>query len=529
MKLIDYMAKQDQSLMKTAEGRRALTRYNPLLFAAIYLPHLLYQADDGDTIADVTINDFHKDVINYGLTWTKPLKEFKETPIDCFIAPRKCGKSTWINLILPIWAGAFLHKKYIFAFSSKDDSAKGWLRNFKQQLMTNDLLKNDFPDFCGLMKIGESARTWADNMNITHRANGFVLEVAGADNNVLGKNIDGVRPQVLIFDDIEPEESNYSANDAVKRLHTVLSSHFYLNNAAIKVFIGTTTMPDSIIDQMRKVDAAKKEFLEHNEWDKAEFKHYVEKDHQWVVVNNIRTHYWPAILNEGTENEKSLWPDGGYKWSMEYFEEQRSTRDFMLNMMNRPVSLSEAYWSDSDIVVEDVDESLFTERTVLIVDPAVTTKTTSDYTGLVVATRGKRGEIFIRHAEGKKLTSTDLCDYVTGLIKTYNVGVVIIETNQGGDLWKQVFDGIPAKLRLIKNFDKKDIRISRAFDVYKAKKNVIHTGHFAMLEEQMLAYPNTNKDDVVDALASAVLYFSASNPKVKAGGTTTNYLTGGTN
>ena len=523
------MARQDKTLMSTPEGRKALAKHNPLIFAAIYMPHMLYRAEEGETIADVTINQFHMDVINYGLTWTKPLKEFKVAPADCFIAPRKSGKSTWINLILPIWAGAFMHKKYIFAFSSKDDQAKAWLRNFKQEIASNALLQADFPEFCSLMKIGDSARSWADNMNLTQRGNGFVLQVAGADNNILGANINGVRPQVIIFDDIEPTESNYSVGDAAKRLNTVLSSHFYLNLSAIKVFIGTTTMPDSIIDQMRKVGDAKKEFLESNEWDKQEFKAFVEKEHQWVVNNNINTHYWPAILNEGTTDEQPLWPDGGYEWSLEAFSDIRKTRDFMLNMMNRPVSLSDAYWEDSDLVVEDVDPELFTERTVLIVDPAVTTKKDSDYTGFVVATRGTDGNVYIRYATGKKLNSSDLNDFVIGLITKYDVKVVVIETNQGGDLWKQVFDGIPAKLRLIRNTEKKEHRIAQAFDVYRGQKNVIHCGHFAMLEEQMLAYPNVNKDDVVDALASAVLYFAKSEPKKQAGGVTANYITGGTN
>src|SRR5690606_23757049 len=147
----------------------------------------------------------------------------------------------------------------------------------------------------------------------------FIFQVAGADNNVAGANINGQRPEIILFDDIEPTESNYSEHEAKKRLSTVLSGHFYLNIAAIKVFIGTTTMPDSIIDQMRKVSEAEKSFREDNEWDSEAFRNSLDPNYRWVVDNNIRTHYWPAIIPTD-DGERSLWPE---KWSMDYLNAQR--------------------------------------------------------------------------------------------------------------------------------------------------------------------------------------------------------------
>lgn len=512
MNLKEALRDINPRLLETSEGRRLVTRHDPLMFAAVYLPHKLFDPAY-ESISDVTLNDFHIDVIEYAKSWTHRL-DIKNKQHDCFIAPRMCGKSTWINHILPIWAGAHYHKRYLLAFSDNDTQAQKWLGNFKLEIDANDLLREDFPEFATPKKLGN--RDYLDNRNVTVRGNGFIFQVAGADNNVAGANINGQRPEVLLFDDIEPTESNYSAHDAQKRLSTVLSGHFYLNIAAIKVFVGTTTMPDSIIDQMRKVDEAQKNYRAENEWDTEGFRNSLDPDYRWVLDHNIRTHYWPAIIPvQAIENvpdeegvwERSLWPE---RWSLPYLNAQRHTREFAMNMMNRPVSLDGGYWSEDDI---EVDEPVAYGNTILSVDPAVTTKRKSDYTGLAVVSRGSDDRLYVRHAEQVKLTSDDLRTHVEELLKEYDAKVLLIETNQGGDLWKQVFAGVKAKFRPKRQYEKKEVRAAQAHDIYR-KGKVAHIKHFPSLEEQMLAFPRVPHDDVLDAVVSAVLYFNQNTGRV---------------
>lgn len=498
MLLAERLPDVDQRLLALPEGRRALTKHDPLLFAAIYMPGKL--REQGTQNAP-TLNAFHLDILDYAKSWTKQL-DVKNKQHDAFIAPRSCGKSTWIFNILPIWAGAHLHKRYIMAFSDSDTQAKAWLQNFKTEIATNDLLREDFPDLCEPYRLSAGARAMEDNRNVTLRANGFIFQVAGADSNVLGANRNGQRPEVLLFDDIEPTESNYSQNDAKKRLNTLLSAHFYLNVAAIKVFVGTTTMPDSIMDQIRKVGDLVDAFGE-------EAYEVAEPDQRWVLDQGIKTHYYPAIITNEDGSEESLWPE---KWSMEWLQSNRHTRDFAMNMMNRPVGLDGGFWEDSDIVVDEPDSY---GNTIISIDPAVTTKRTSDYTGIAVISRGSDGLLYVRHAEQTRMTSENLKDYVSQLVPKYDAKVVYVETNQGGDLWKQVFAGIPAKYRGMRNTEKKEARAMQAFDFYR-KGQVKHTAHFPALEEQMLAFPRVPHDDVVDAVVGGVLYFNKRGGKATA-------------
>jgi predicted phage terminase large subunit-like protein len=492
MKLVDALPQFDTRLLGFSEGRRELTKYDPLLFAAVYMPHKLIM--QGAT--EPTLNQFHLDIIEYAKSWTKPLGKAREHR-DCFIAPRQCGKSTWIFHILPIWAAAHGHKKYILAFSDSETQAQGWLLNFKTEVESNPLLKEDFPDLVAVDKTGSAGRALMDNRNATKRANGFVFQAKGADSAVLGANIDGMRPEVILFDDIEPSESNYGVTDMKKRKATLLQSHFYLNTFAIVAFVGTTTMTNSIIDQLRKVGEAEREY----EGAPDLFRDTLDDEFKWVVDENIKTHYYPAI-EEGPEGEEeSLWPE---VWPMEELNKTRHTRSFAMNMMNKPISGEEGYWQEEDI---DIDRTEY-GKTIISVDPAVTTAKSSDYSAIAVISRARDGKFFVRYAQQFKVDPSSLAEKVQELVTRFNAGLVLVEVNQGHDLWKQSFSKVKTRVKLIKQKAPKPVRIGQSAELYK-KGMVFHSEHFPLLEEQMLAYPHVSHDDLVDAVATGLIFFGS--------------------
>lgn len=483
----------DTRLLSIAEGRRELTRNDPLLFAAVYFPHHLK-----DPAGHMTLCDFHLDLLEWAQVWRQPAGQMKAHR-DCFIAPRGSGKSTWVFTLLPMWAGAHGHKSFIAAFSDSEAQAIGHLHTFKMELETNELLRQDFPEFVEPAKSTNAGRALMHNRNQIKQGNGFTFMAKGADSAALGMKTGQTRPDVLLFDDIEPGESNYSPYEAGKRRETLLADLFPLNYWAVVGIVGTTTMPNSIIDQIRKVGEQNREY----DADPALFRESLDHELRWVVDENINTHYWPAII-EIDGIEQSLWPE---RFTFEQLQADRHTRQFAKNMMNRPVSLDGGYWTDEDIDV-DFPEGAW-GNTILSVDPAVTTAKKSDYTGLAVLSRGPDKKIYVRHAEQVKLSSDALKERVEALVETYGVGLVFVESNQGGDLWKQVFKGIPCRLRMVRSTEKKEIRAAQAFDHYR-KGQVKHTAHFPALEEQMLAFPKTPHDDVLDAVVAGVLYFKKS-------------------
>jgi predicted phage terminase large subunit-like protein len=75
------------------------------------------------------------------------------------------------------------------------------------------------------------------------------------------------------------------------------------------------------------------------------------------------------------------------------------------------------------------------------------------------------------------------------------------------------------KVKTVTQSVKKEIRAATALAEYE-KGKVIHERPFPALEKQMISFPNGKHDDMIDAVGSAVIYFSKvdtapTGPKVK--------------
>jgi len=487
MTIEEYLADINPKLLTFPEGRRELTKNDPLLFALIYLPHHLKNAQD-----EITLSEFHWDLCEYGKNWiNKPTtpKQYR----DAFIAPRECGKSTWIFLLLPMWAAAHNHVKFIAAFSDAASQAETHLLTFKNELETNEYLKEDYPELCTPKIVSSTGRSLASNAWRIIQANDFIFDANGIDTNSLGKKVFGQRPDLIILDDIEKGEKNYSEYQAGQQLNTVFDDIAPMNIYARMIIVGTTTMPNSIMDQCRKFADGQRG-----------------KELEWITAQNVNVHYYPAIMTANDGSERSVWPQ---KWPIEWLQSQRHMRDFAKNYMNKPVNLDGNFWTYEDVIIEDLPEY---GNTIISIDPAVTKNKISDYTGIAVLSRGEEDQIYVREAIQLKVSPSELSDRIASLVEIYEPGVIYVETNQGGDLWKDVFKNIPVRYRSIKQSVSKQVRAGKALNFYQQGK-VRHTSHFPALEEQMWSFPKTPHDDVLDAVVSGILYFlDDKNPKVLA-------------
>jgi phage terminase large subunit-like protein len=211
------------------------------------------------------------------------------------------------------------------------------------------------------------------------------------------------------------------------------------------------------------------------------------------------------------------------KWPLEWLKSQRHLRDFAKNYMNRPINTDGTFWTNEDVIIERLEEY---GNTILSVDPAVTKGKFSDYTGIAVLSRGvdEQGNynVYIRHAEQVKMSPQELGERAEYLAEKFDVGVIYVEVNQGGDLWKDVFKKVNAKYRSKAQSISKQIRAGKALNYYQ-KGKVRHTDNFAVLEEQMWSFPKVSHDDVLDAVVSGILYF-LDNKAVKLEATQVNYL-----
>jgi len=174
----------------------------------------------------------------------------------------------------------------------------------------------------------------------------------------------------------------------------------------------------------------------------------------------------------------------------------------------------EIIWS-SDLAmfkVEDIDKYRVEhhpdfKRIIVAVDPAVTSKTNSDNTGIIVAALGVDDEVYILKDKTMKGTPAQWSTMVGELYDFYQADAIVAEKNQGGDMVTTTIqtyrNTLPVKLvtatrgKLVRSEP-----VSLAFEQGK-----IHlVGDFPDLEQQMVEFDGTQRysPDNLDAFVWAV-------------------------
>ncbi|MFI8351316.1 hypothetical protein [Streptomyces sp. NPDC085596] len=475
-----YLAQYDPRLLADPEGRRTLTRLNPLLFALVYLRHHLK-----DSEGRITFGDAHLDWCRAARGWVRPPTGPGENR-DAYIAPRNMGKSTWFFLILPAWAAAHGHVKFAAAFAASATQAETHLGSFKREVDSNELLRRDYPDLCAPAK-RPSGSSVADTQSMYIAGNGFVFAARGIDSSSLGMKVGEQRPDLLLLDDIEPDESSYSPDLARKRRTTLIDAILPLNVYARVVISGTVTMPGSIVHQLvkhaRSVETA-----------------------DWVREEGFNAHYTPPIIKTAGGYERSVWPA---KWPLAYLKSIEHTRSFAKNYANDPMGSDGDLWTVDDFRYPGPDGPDPVTHMMLSIDPAVTAKRKSDFTGLaVVSWSAQHRRCTVHEALAVKIPPGEqLRERVLALLDEWpRIGLILVEVNQGHDVWKAVFHGMPVRVKTVSQTEPKFTRAEGVLGLYQ-RGRVLHARRLRELEEQQCAFPKAPNDDLVDAVGSAVRRF----------------------
>ncbi|MEU7416714.1 hypothetical protein [Streptomyces antibioticus] len=465
------------------DARIEATKYDPLLFAVLYCLHHLRSPE-----GDITFADAHLKWVRLARHWAIPPRAPMEQR-DAFLAPRDTGKSTWMLFILPLWAAAHGHVKFAAVFADSGPQAELHLATFRKEVDGNTALRRDFPELCTAGR-RPSGSAESDAKHMVIRANGFIFAAKGIDASSLGMKVGQLRPDLLLLDDVEPDESSYSAYLAGKRLKTVTDAILPLNIYARVVLSGTVTLPGSVTHQLVK-------------WGKGERGEM----NAWVGEQQFRVHHHLPIIRDDHGSERSMWPA---KWPLAYLKKIEHTRSYRKNYLNDPMAADGAYWSESDFTYGTFP----TARTYLSVDGAVTTKKTSDFTGLSVvswapASDAQPARCLVKFAQAVKLKGKPLRARILQILESFpEIGAILVESNQGGDLWLEVLHDLPVKVVTFSNSEKKETRAERLLNLYQLiPTRVMHAEPLPALEEQMVAFPKAPNDDLVDTVGNAVLRF----------------------
>jgi phage terminase large subunit-like protein len=165
---------------------------------------------------------------------------------------------------------------------------------------------------------------------------------------------------------------------------------------------------------------------------------------------------------------------------------------------------------------ENEKERLRVIKTVVAIDPAVTSNPSSDETGIIVASLCSDNRIYVLEDASGRWTPNEWAQKAVSIYKKYNAAQIITEINQGGNLILDAIRAINPYVRImpIHASVNKAVRFEPVVAVYE-RHEIKHIGYLAELEQQMLLYNpykiKTSANDRIDALAYCVYYLKLMN------------------
>jgi len=188
-------------------------------------------------------------------------------------APRGNAKSTWTTFGLVLWCAAYRKRRYPMIVSETGPQAQSFLSFIKAELESNERLAQDFPELVG------EGPVWRADWIITR--NGIKIHAAGAGQKLRGFRHGSKRPDLVICDDLENDESVESADQRKKLEKWFFKALMKIGNkATVYIVIGTILHAESLLQSL----------LEKPGWKGRKFKavmHWADNRKRWEEWERI--------------------------------------------------------------------------------------------------------------------------------------------------------------------------------------------------------------------------------------------------
>jgi hypothetical protein len=411
------------------------------------------------------------------------LVQNSDNPRKVIIAPRGSGKTTIDNLLIPSHKILFNEKKYIVPVGATAETAIEQAENLKNELLTNE-------DIASFFEVEKHSSTFSKSNWIIKVADHEVnVRPKGAGQAIRGMNWRGYRPDLIVVDDLENEESvaNEDRRKALKEwffgalLGTVDKSK---DNWDV-IVIGTLLHEDSLLMNL----------VEDPNWDSVVLE---------LCDDDLNT-LQPNFMS--TEKVKQLhkeYKDAGELdvFAREYRSDPISKEDAVFQ---------QSYFKQYDPKDYDLNNNKDIDN-IVIVDIARTTKVHSAHSAIVgVAFDPKTESIFVRDIVHGKLHPNEIYDEAINMctrINAYRLGVEITGLNEfvtyplRNELFRRARHVELVELHARGGVSEKGKveRVRSLVSFYRQGLVYHNPSATDALEMQLLSFPKSKRWDIMDAL-----------------------------
>ena len=393
------------------------------------------------------------------------------------IAPRGFGKTSTVNLAYPAKKILFQEKKFIVPISCTATQAVMQGENLKRELVANRMIAGMF----GPMK----SDTFSREMWVTQ--SGTAVMPRGSGQQVRGILFGDHRPDLIIVDDLEDGESVQSDEQRAKTkawfFEDVLNSINRSRNDWKIIVIGTLLHEDSLLANL----------MEDPGWHHA---------HLSICDDNFNSN-WTDFMS----NDQILKLVDSYR-------RMGLLDSFYREYMGVPIAKESAKFRQEHFKYYEETDKDFDKRkleSMVILDPAKTSKSTSDETAIVgVGIDAAGPRIYVRDIVKGHISPEQQYNECFAMADRLGARVIGIEVTSLNEFityplrtemirQKKYYDIVELKARASKNE-----RIEALVPFYRLGFVYHNINVCGPLEAQLLSFPRSKRDDIMDALAYVV-------------------------
>lgn len=430
-------------------------------------------------------------------------------------APRGFGKTTLIGLCFTGRKALFRHAPYIVYISATAAEAAQKVKTLARELTENELVKSLFGNLQGVKWAEEKGEI---ELVDEHGKPFCFIQAKGAGNQIRGLKWGKHRPSLFLVDDLESKDDAQSEEQRKK-----LKKWFFgdllgaLDNSDSStsrvVLIGTVVHQDALLSNL--ID-------EKTDFDFAD----AEQEEMANLVNN-RERFHTVRLEACNDNYESIWPEFISTESIRARAEayrQRGLLDiFFMEFRNMVIAGEEAAFQQSMFRYYREQSSEFESElkaneidTVIIVDPAKTANTTSDFTAITaIGFNSTKNKIYFRDCINKRLAPDEIFKEAVDMAKRFKTHIIGMEVTGLNNFVTYPFQQYIASQSYyinvvdIKAIRAKDLRIAALVPLYRMGC-IYHNEDLHVrgsLESQLLSFPYSKYWDVMDCFANCIEMF----------------------
>lgn len=488
--------------------RRQSTEGSILNFAMVYLAHHLKTA----------LSPAHLQVY-------KTLQEISKGRDKRYVlaAPRDFGKSTMITLVYVLYSICYRRESFIVLMSNTTKLATRILDNVKSELISNPLLREDFPELFEYKGEPKPPR-WTRN-DIETRT-GIKVMAISVEESCRGLRYKEHRPTLIICDDLEKGDA-YSSIEAIEKVKDWFDRSIRMLGSPKTniIMLGTFFHPYCIIGELLNEE-------KNPEWRKEIISALVSEPkntelwQQWSNILNGRGDYkgeagpeaakafYMANKEDMDKGGESIWPQ---RWDVYQLKCEQDVNPliFSSERQNKPMDrktqifkLEELrFWTDQYKNNEDLQKSLQNLTYYCSCDPS-TGK--GDYSAIIIVARDNDTNLlYVLEADICRRSIDETINDIIAYAQRYYLAMLVVETNGFQIIVSNQLQERLANIGIYLNIVDVNSRPHK-MERIQGLHSVTHPGilkfdkRHTLLIQQLTLFPMEKYDDGPDALQMVI-------------------------